>query len=96
MKTASGTRFKEICRVSDGDKDFVLAVNDGTDDGKPFFAFGADYDVYDGVYGPNVERCGDYDQVRERLAFEIGWGDDFSPVAKKLLAELEKWRCANG
>lgn len=82
----------EISRVNPYGTEFVLAVNPiGGENGEPFFMFGSEFDVYDKVYGPAVDRCGSYEEVRNQLEFEAGFDDDFADVAAGFVYDLDDW-----
>lgn len=82
----------EISRVNPYGTEFVLAVNPiGGENGEPFFMFGSEFDVYDNVYGPAVNRCGSYEEVRNQLEFEAGFDDDFADVAAGFVYDLDDW-----
>lgn len=82
----------EISRINPYGTEFVLAVNQiGGENGKPFFMFGSEFDVYDNVYGPAVDRCGSYEEVRNQLEFEAGFDDDFADVAAGFVYDLDDW-----
>ena len=82
----------EISRVNPYGTEFVLAVNPtGGSNGCPFFMYGTEFDIYDGFYGPSVNRCGSYDEVRDQLEFEAGFDDDFASVAAGFIDDLDNW-----
>ena len=82
----------EISRTNPYGTTFVLAVDpNGCEDGSPFFMFGSEIDVYHSAYGPSVERCGTYDEVRNQLEFEAGFDDDFADVAAGFVYDLDDW-----
>ena len=82
----------EISRINPYGTEFVLAVNPiGGENGEPFFMFGSEFDVYDNVYGPAVDRCGSYEEVRNQLEFEAGFDDDFADVAAGFVYGLDDW-----
>lgn len=82
----------EISRANPYGTVFVLAVNPtGGNNGGPVFMYGTEFDIYEGFYGPSVNRCGSYDEVRDQLEFEAGFDDDFASVAAGFIDDLDNW-----
>lgn len=92
----SSSNIVEISRVNPYDTVFVLAVNPtGCENGDPFFMYGTEFDIYEDFYGPSVNRCGSYDEVRNQLELEAGFDDDFADVAAGFIDDLDDWMQSN-